>query len=261
VAAAGATEVDGAEAGRADTGAGAEAGAAATLTGLGAGVVAPWVPVEPTAWTVELTAWVTLDGAAATDDSGEEPVAPEPEVAGATRVECPVDVELADGVAVDELAETEAAADVTALAGVELAGAVDWAGVEWADAVESPCESAEPTGLAWDDVPWATAEATEPTVCRALPGPEVPAAEDGDDGVVSAWACWCEKSTSMIRIPAASNPACTARRAMPRSTAWATRCSQRWESLVRSYLFTMLAHLCQENSIYSTLSTGQVRME
>ncbi|HEY4703148.1 MAG TPA: hypothetical protein VIH64_14730 [Streptosporangiaceae bacterium] len=300
--------MDGAEAGRADAGAGAEAGAAATLTGLGAGVVAPWVPVEPTAWTVELTAWVTLDGAAATDDSGEEPVAPEPDVAGATRVECPVDVELADGVAVDELAETEAAADVTALAGVELAGAlwdwlddagadcdaagreaaveaevgaepfaepecpaepalpvepepsvepwpsvepeppaedpppaelpvedpplaepeppagaVDWADVEWAEAAESPCESAEPTGLAWDDVLWTTAEATEPTVCRALAGPEAPAAEDGDDGVVSAWACWCEKSTSRIRIPAASNPACTARRAMPRRTAWATR--------------------------------------
>jgi hypothetical protein len=227
VAAAGATGVDGAEAGRADAGAGAEAGAAATLTGLGAGAVAPWVPVEPTAWTVELTAWVTLDGAAATDDSGEEPVAPEPDVAGATRVECPVDVELADGVAVDELAETEAAADVTALAGVELAGALwdwldeagadceaavetgveaepfaepecpvepalpvepetsvgpeppaedpppaelpvedppplepeppagvaDWAGVEWAEAAESPCESVEPTGLAWDDAP------------------------------------------------------------------------------------------------------------
>ncbi len=244
VAAAGATEVDGAEAGRADAGAGAEAGAAATLTGLGAGVVAPWVPVEPTAWTVELTAWVTLDGAAATDDSGEEPVAPEPDVAGATRVECPVDVELADGVAVDELAETEAAADVAALAGVELAGAfwdwldeagadceaaveaggeaepfadpepfaepecpaeaeapvedppplepeppagaVDWAGAEGAEAAESPCESVVPTGLAWDDALWATAEATEPTVCRALPGPEEPAAEDGDDGVVSA---------------------------------------------------------------------------
>lgn len=296
VAVAGATEADGAEAVRADDGAGAEAGAAATLTGLGAGVGAPWVPVEPTAWTVELTAWVTLDGAAATDDSEEEPVAPEPDVAGATRVEFPVDVELADGVAGDELAETEAAADVTALAGVELAGAlwdwldeagadcdaadreagvetgvevepfaepecptepalpvepepsvepeppaelpvedpplaepeppagvVDWAGVEWAEAAESPYESVEPTGLAWDDALWVTAEATEPTVCRALAGPEAPAAEDGDDGVVSARACWCEKSTSMIRIPAASNPACTARRAMPRRTAWATR--------------------------------------
>jgi hypothetical protein len=295
--------VDGAEAGRADAGAGAEAGAAATLTGLGTGVVAPWVPVEPTAWTVELTAWVTLDGAAATDDSGEEPVAPEPDVAGATRVECPVDVELADG-AGEPAGRTGAAADATGLAGVELpgagalwdwldeagadcdaagreaaveaevgaepfaepecpaepalpvepepsvepepaaenpppaelpvelwpavepeppAGVVDWAGAEWAEAAESPCEPTDPTGLAWDDVPWVTAEATEPTVCRALAGPEAPAAEDGDDGVVSAWACWCEKSTSMIRIPAASNPACTARRAMPRRTAWATR--------------------------------------
>ena len=40
VAAAGATEADGAEAARADDGAGAEAGAAATLTGLGVDVVA-----------------------------------------------------------------------------------------------------------------------------------------------------------------------------------------------------------------------------
>jgi hypothetical protein len=103
------------------------------------------------------------------------------------------------------------------------AGAVDWAGVDWGEAAESPCELDDPTGLAWDDAPWVTAEATELTVCRALAGPEAPAAEDGDDGVVSAWACWCEKSTRMIRIPAASNPACTARRAMPRRTAWATR--------------------------------------
>ena len=205
----------------------------------------------------------------------------EPDVAGATRVERPVDVELADGVG-EPAERTGAAADVTGSAGVELpwvgalwdrlddteadgdaagseagveaeveveplaelewlagleppaepepsaepelpAGAVDWAGVDWAEAAESPCELDDPTGLAWDDALWVTAEATEPTVCRALAGPEAPAAEDGDDGVVSAWACWCEKSTRMIRIPAASNPACTARRAMPRRTAWATR--------------------------------------
>jgi hypothetical protein len=34
-----------------------------------------------------------------------------------------------------------------------------------------------------------TAEATEATVGWALAGPELPEAEDGDDGVVSAWAC------------------------------------------------------------------------
>ncbi len=111
VAAAGA---DGAEAGRADDGAdGAEAGVAATLTGLGA--VAAWVAEEPTEWTVEPTAWAALDGAAA-DDSGEEPVVLEPDVAAAARVECPVDAESADGVG--EAAETTgAAADVTGLAG------------------------------------------------------------------------------------------------------------------------------------------------
>jgi hypothetical protein len=93
--------------------------------------------------------------------------------------------------------------------------------------LESPCELAEPTELAWEDTSWVTDEATEATVCTALAGPEVPEAEDpeaeDDDGVVSAWACWCEKSTRMIRIPAASTAACTARRAMPRRTAWATR--------------------------------------
>jgi hypothetical protein len=67
--------VDGAEAGRADDGAGAEAGVAATLTGLGVGAVAAWVAAEPTAWAV-------LDGAAV-DDSEEEPVALEPDVAAA----------------------------------------------------------------------------------------------------------------------------------------------------------------------------------
>ena len=66
------------------------------------------------------------------------------------------------------------------------AGAVDWAGVDWAEAAESPCELDDPTGLAWDDAPWVTAEATEPTVCRALAGPEAPAAEEDADGVVSA---------------------------------------------------------------------------
>jgi hypothetical protein len=39
------------------------------------------------------------------------------------------------------------------------------------------------------------------------------------------------------------------------------RVSRRWESLVRDYLFTMLALLCRENSIYSTLGIGQVHME
>jgi hypothetical protein len=253
---------------------GTEAGSAAPLTGLGVDAVAAWVAAEPTAWTVEPAAWARPDGAAA-GASGAEPVALEPDVAGATRVEPPVDVELADGVA-EPAERTGAAADVTGWAGVELpcvgalwdrlddteadgdaagsevgveagveveplaelewlagleppaepelpAGAVDWAGVDWAEDAEAPCELDDPTGLAWDDAPWVTAEATEPTVCRALAGPEAPVAEDGDDGVVSAWACWWEKSTRMIRIPAASNPACTARRAMPRRTAWATR--------------------------------------
>ena len=286
VAAAGATEAEGAEAARADDGAGAVAGSAAPLTGLGVDAVAAWVAAEPTAWTVEPAAWARPDGAAAADASGAElvalePVALEPDVAGATRVEPPVDVELADGVG-ERAERTGAAADVTGSAGVELPwvgalwdrlddteadgdaagseagveagveveplaelewlagleppaepepsaepelpdGAVDWAGVDWAEAAEAPCELDDPTGLAWDDALWVTAEATESTVCRALAGPEAPAAEDGDDGVVSAWACWCEKSTRMIRIPAASNPACTARRAMPRRTAWATR--------------------------------------
>jgi hypothetical protein len=38
-------------------------------------------------------------------------------------------------------------------------------------------------------------------------------------------------------------------------------CSQRWEAHLRSYLFTMLALLCMKNSIYSTLSAEQVRMD
>ena len=313
---------------------------AAPLTGLGVGAVAAWVVPEPTAWTVEPAAWARPDGAAAADASGAEPVALEPDEAGATRVERPVDVELADGVA-EPAERTGATADVTGSAGVELpcvgalwdrlddtgadgdaagrevgveaeieveplaerrreslaepagrravgrrsssrwptaeaaplssnrraaepeppAGAVDWAGVDWAEAAESPCELDDPTGLTWDDAPWVTAEATEPTVCRALAEPEAPAAEDGDDGVVSAWACWCEKSTKMIRIPAASNPACTARRAMPRKTAWATRGAPIVGSRLESYLFTMLALLCKKNSIYSTLSAGQVHMD
>ena len=49
----------------------------------------------------------------------------EPDVAGATGAERSVAVELADGVAVGELAERAgAAADATGLAGVELAGAL-----------------------------------------------------------------------------------------------------------------------------------------
>jgi hypothetical protein len=107
-----------------------------------------------------------------------------------------VDVEPAAGVALGELAEMAwVAADVTGLAGVELAGdeglgdrlddagadceaagceagaeaeplvelelpvepepsagAVDWAGVESAEAAEPPCESVDPAGLTWDDV-------------------------------------------------------------------------------------------------------------
>ena len=116
---AGATEAEGAEAARADDGAGAEAGLAALLTGLGAGAVAAWVAAEPTAWTVEPAAWARPDGAAAADASGAEPVVLEPDVAGATWVERPVDVELADGVA-EPAERTGAAADVTGSAGVEL---------------------------------------------------------------------------------------------------------------------------------------------
>jgi hypothetical protein len=115
-----------------------EAGAGATLTGLGAGAVASWVSVEP-ALTVEPTVWATLDGAAATDDSGEEPVAVEPDVAGATGAERSVAVELADGVAVGELAERAgAAADATELAGVDLAGAL-W---DELDEARADCDAA-----------------------------------------------------------------------------------------------------------------------
>ncbi len=131
VAAAGATEAEGAEAARADDGAGAVAGSAAPLTGLGVDAVAAWVAAEPTAWTVEPAAWARPDGAAAADASGAElvalePVALEPDVAGATRVEPPVDVELADGVG-EPAERTGAAADVTGSAGVEL----PWVGALW----------------------------------------------------------------------------------------------------------------------------------
>jgi hypothetical protein len=254
--------VEGADAARADDEAGAEAGLAALLTGLGAGAFAAWVAAEPTVWTVEPAVWARPDGAAAVDASGAEPVVLEPDVAGATWVERPVDVELADGAA-EPAERTGAAADVTGSAGVELpcvgalwdrlddtgadgdaagsevgvgaeaeveplaelalpvepepsvepeppaepecpaeaeppaedpppaepdppAGAVDWARVDWVEDAESPCELDDPTGLACDDAPWVTAEATEPTVCRALAEPEAPAAEEDADGVVSA---------------------------------------------------------------------------
>ena len=130
MAAAGATEAEGAEAARADDGAGAEAGSAAPLTGLGVDAVAAWVAAEPTAWTVEPAAWARPDGAAADASGAElvalEPVALEPDVAGATRVEPPVDVELADGVG-EPAERTGAAADVTGSAGVEL----PWVGALW----------------------------------------------------------------------------------------------------------------------------------
>lgn len=58
--------------------AGADAWVGAALTALGP-AVAPWVFVEPTVWIVAPTAWPTLDGAAAGDPSGDEPVAPEPD--------------------------------------------------------------------------------------------------------------------------------------------------------------------------------------
>jgi hypothetical protein len=128
VAAAGATEAEGAEAARADDGAGAEAALAALLTGLGVGAVAAWVIAEPTDWTVEPAAWARPDGAVVADASGAEPVALEPDVAGATGAERPVDAELADGVA-EPAERTGAAAEVTGSAGVEVpcAGALwDW---------------------------------------------------------------------------------------------------------------------------------------
>ena len=110
---------------RADDGAGAEAELAAPVTGLGVDAVAAWVAAEPTAWTVEPAAWARPDGAAA-DASGAELVALEPDVAGATGVEPPVDVELADGAA-EPAERTGAAADVTGWAGAEL----PWVGRLW----------------------------------------------------------------------------------------------------------------------------------
>lgn len=94
-------------------------------------------------------------------------------------------------------------------------------GLEPVEAPESPCELPELTDLTCEDAAdtalWATFEAAEPTACTA------PLDDDGAEGVVSAWACWREKSTIRIRIPAASNPACTARRAILHTVARATR--------------------------------------
>jgi hypothetical protein len=103
---------------------------------------------------------------------------------------------------------------------------------------ELSCEDAAADAL------WVTLDTAEPTDCAASAGPALPEADDdGDEDVVAALACWREKSTRRTRIPAASNPACIARRAMPRTVALATRCSQRRESLVSRYFFTVLARL------------------